>query len=157
MDNLSLSVIVAQIINFWIIFFLFKYLLWSKLVLLLNKRRKQLSSLEWSDEEVRKKIEEAEKEKFRILEEARKKAQDLIKKNEEILKKDIEIRLSEAEKKAESIIESAKRDIEKERWTMLEEMKNKVLDLSLKINWKVFWDSEKNKEFIEKEVANVKI
>jgi hypothetical protein len=39
---------------------------------------------------------------------------------------------------------------------MMQEMKEKVLDLSLKINWKVFWDSSKNKEFVEKEVSSIK-
>jgi len=157
MDDLSLSIIVAQIINFWIIFFLFKYFLWDKIVEAINERRKKIESLENSDEEVKKKIEEAEAEKKNILEEARKNAQEMQQKSDELIKRNTEIRLEEAEKKAEWIVESATRDIEKERWSMLEEIKDKVLDLSLKINWKVFWDSSKNKEFIEKEVKAVKI
>ena len=157
MDDLSLSIIVAQIINFWIIFFLFKYFLWDKIVEAINERRKKIESLENSDEEVKKKIEEAEAEKKNILEEARKNAQEMQQKSDELIKRNTEIRLEEAEKKAEWIVESATRDIEKERWSMLEEIKDKVLGLSLKINWKVFWDSSKNKEFIEKEVKAVKI
>jgi len=157
MDDLSLSVIVAQIINFWIIYWIFKHFLWDKIVKAIEDRRNKLKSLENSDDLVKEKISYAEVEAKKIKDEARKAAQELQQKNDELIKKNTEIKLKEADKKAESIVESATRDIEKERWSMLEEMKTKVLDLSLKINWKVFWDSLKNKEFIEKEVNSVKI
>jgi len=39
---------------------------------------------------------------------------------------------------------------------MLQEVKNKIIFLSLKINEKIFDNWEKNKEFIEKEVASLK-
>ncbi len=157
MDDLSLSVIVAQIINFWIIYWIFKHFLWDKIVKAIEDRRNKLKSLENSDDLVKEKISEAEAKAKKIKDEARKAAQELQQKNDELIKKNTEIKLEEADKKAESIVESATRDIEKERWSMLEEMKTKVLDLSLKINWKVFWDASKNKEFIEKEVDSVKV
>lgn len=156
MENLSLSVIVAQIINFWILFFIFKYFLWDKIISAIEERRRKLASLEKSDNLVKEKLAEAEAEAKKIKEEARKNALELQQKNDELIKKNTEIKLSEAEKKAESIVEAATREIEKERWSMLQEMKSKVLDLSLKINWKVFWDSSKNKEFVEKEVSLIK-
>ena len=110
-----------------------------------TEKKKGLKSLEEKKKEL---LERAKK----IKEEARKNALELQQKNDELIKKNTEIKLSEADKKAESIVDSANREIEKERWSMLEEMKSKVLDLSLKINWKVFWDASKNKEFVEKEV-----
>lgn len=157
MDDLSLSVIVAQIINFWIIFFIFKFFLWDKIISAIEERRKKLEALNNSDDEVKKKLEEAEEEAKKIREEARKNALELQQKNDELIKKNTEIKLAEADKKAEAITEAAQRDAEKEKLSMLQEMKSKVLDLSLKINWKVFWDASKNKEFVEKEVNSVKI
>lgn len=157
MDNLNLSVIVAQIINFLILFFLFKHFLWEKIVKAIEDRRAKLEALENSDELAKEKISDAEAEAKKIKDEARKAAQELQQKNDELIKRNTEIKLSEADKKAQAIIDSAIRDIEKERWSMLEEIKNKVIDLSLKINWKIFWDASKNKEFIEKEVNSAKI
>jgi len=157
MDDLSLSIIAAQIINFWILFFIFKHFLWESIVKAIEERRRKLKSLENSDDVVKAKLAEAALEAKKITEDARKNAQELQQKNDELIKKNTEIKLSEADKKAEAILEAATRDVEKEKWSMLEEMKNKVLDLSLKINWKVFWDSSKNKEFIEKEVNSVKV
>jgi len=40
---------------------------------------------------------------------------------------------------------------------MIDSMKEKILDLSLKINSKVFDDTTSNKEFITKEVNSIKI
>jgi hypothetical protein len=40
---------------------------------------------------------------------------------------------------------------------MLGEMKEKVLNLSLKINSKVFDNKDNNKEFISKEVNSIKL
>jgi hypothetical protein len=54
-------------------------------------------------------------------------------------------------------MDSARRDVEKERLGMLNEMKNKVLDLSLKINSKVFDKKDNNKDFITKEVNSIKL
>lgn len=156
MDDLSLPVIVAQIINFTILFFAFKYFLWDKIVAAIEERRKKLEALENSDDEVKAKLAEAEKEAKEITDKARKDAHELAQKNDELIKKNTEIKLAEADKKAESILEAANREIEKEKWSMLQEMKKKVLDLSLKINWKVFWDSSKNKDFIEKEASLIR-
>ncbi|MCD5382745.1 ATP synthase F0 subunit B [Candidatus Gracilibacteria bacterium] len=157
MDDLSLSVIVAQLINFGIIFWIFKHFLGDSIISAIEERRKKLENLENSDALVKEKISEAEAEAKKLLDEARKTAQEMKQKNEELIKRDAEIRLQEAERKAEGIVESATRDVEKERGAMLEEVKNKVVDLSLKINGKIFGDASKNKEFIEKEVNSVKI
>ena len=40
MDDIKLWVIIAQLINFWIIFFIFKYFLGEKIVTAIEERRK---------------------------------------------------------------------------------------------------------------------
>jgi hypothetical protein len=47
--------------------------------------------------------------------------------------------------------------MEKERLSMMDELKSKVLELSLKINSKVFDSNDSNKEFIKKECNSIKI
>jgi vacuolar-type H+-ATPase subunit H len=76
---------------------------------------------------------------------------------DEISKKDTLKKIRDAEEKAQGIMDSARRDVEKERLSMLEIMKEKVLDLSLKINSKVFDNKDNNKEFITKEVNSIKL
>ena len=44
MDDIKLWVIIAQLINFWIIFFIFKYFLGEKIVTAIEERRKFLKA-----------------------------------------------------------------------------------------------------------------
>jgi len=157
MDDLNIAVIIAQFINFWIVFFIFYYFLGKSIVKTIEERRIQVENLDNSDDLVREKIDQAEKEAKILLDEARSKATEMQKNADEISKKDTAKKIKDAEEKAQSIMDSAKRDVEKERLGMINDMKEKVLDLSLKINSKVFGNKDNNKEFISKEVNSIKL
>ena len=47
-------------------------------------------------------------------------------------------------------------DIEKERLSMVNTMKSKIVDLSLKLNEKIFRHEKANKDFMEKELEALK-
>ena len=157
MDDLNISVILAQLINFWLLFFIFYYFLGDTIIKTIEERRSKLENLDNSDDVVREKIEAAEKEAEVIIEGSRNKALEMQKNADEISKKDTIKKIQDAEEKAQGIMDSARRDVEKERLGMLNEMKNKVLDLSLKKNSKVFNNKDNNKEFINKEVNSIKL
>ena len=157
MDDLNVAVIIAQFINFWIIFFIFYHFLGKTIVKTIEDRRRQLESLDNSDDVVREKIEEAELEAKKIVEGSRAEALAIQNNAEELSKNDTKQKLEAAESKADAIVEAAERGIEKERLGMLDMMRDKVLDLSLKINSKVFENKDNNKEFIQKEVNSVKL
>ena len=157
MDDLNIAVIIAQLINFGIIFFIFYYFLWNTIIKTIEERRKKLENLDNSDDLVREKIEAAELEAKWIIDESRSKALEMQKNADEISKKDTIKKIKDAEEKAQWIMDSARRDVEKERLGMLNSMRDKVLDLSLKINSKVFDNKNNNKEFISKEVNSIKL
>lgn len=157
MDDLNVAVIIAQLINFWIVFFIFYYFLGNTIVKTIEERRKKMENLDNSDAVVKEKLEKAESEANEIIEDARMKASEIQKNAEDLSKKDTQKKLEEAEMKAQGIVDSAKRDLEKERLSMLDSMKEKVLDLSLKINSKVFDKKDNNKDFINKEVNSIKL
>lgn len=157
MDNLSIGVIIAQIINFWILFFIFYYFLGAKLVAIIAERKEKLEALEWSDDKIKQKLEEAEKQVEEIISNAKRDALEIQKNANELSKRDTAKKLEDAQQKAKSILDVALKDIEKERLSMTEAMKDKVLNLSLKINEKVFWDENSNKNFVEKELASLKV
>lgn len=157
MDDLNIYVILAQLINFWILFFAFYYLLGNTIIKTIEERREKLDNLDNSDSVVQEKMEAAEKEAAEIIEKARAEALAVQKNADEISKKDTLKKMQEAEDKASSIVEWAKRDVDKERLSMLESMREKVLSLSLNINSKVFDKKDSNKEFITKEVNSIKL
>lgn len=157
MEDLNIWILIAQIINFWIIFFIFYYFLWSKIVKIIEDRREQLKQLENSWDVVKQKISEAEKKAEELIAEARNKASEIQRNAEELSKRQTQEELKKAEEKANSIVESALRDIEKERLTMVTSLKDKILDYSLKVNAKLFWESQSHKDFVKKEVNSIKI
>lgn len=157
MDDLNIAVIIAQLINFWIVFFIFYYFLGNTIVKTIEERRKKIENLDNSDAVVKEKLEKAESEANEIIEDARMKASEIQKNAEDLSKKDTQKKLEEAEMKAKGIVDSAKRDLDKERLSMLDSMKEKVLGLSLKINSKVFDKKDNNKDFINKEVNSIKL
>ncbi len=157
MDDLRFWVILAQLVNFSILFWIFYHFLGSKIVQTIEDRRKQLSSLENSDAEVKAKLEQAEVEAKQLIEKARSEAANIQKNADDLAKKNIENKTQEAEQKAQSILDAAQREIEKEKGSMMNALKEKVLDLSLSINSKVFDSKDSNVEFIKKEVNSIKI
>jgi F-type H+-transporting ATPase subunit b len=157
MDDLNISVIIAQIINFSLLFYIFYHFLGKTIIKTIEERRDKLENLDNSDSVVKEKIEKAEAEAEKIITDGKSKALEIQQNAEDLSKKNTKQKIEEAEQKAESIIESANRNLEKERLSMMWELREKVLNLSLKINSKVFDNTDSNKDFIKKEVNSLKI
>lgn len=157
MENISLWVILAQLINFAVIFFLFKHFLGKKIVAWIMERRELIKSLKDSKDAAKKTLDEAEAEAKKTIEDAKLKASEIQNSALELSKKQSEAKLQEAEAKAKNILDWALRDIEKERLGMVESLKDKLLDISLKVNAKILNNEESNKEFIKKEITWVKL
>lgn len=155
MDDLNLWVIIAQIINFWVLFFIFKYFLWDKLVALIHERKAKLETLENVDADVQARMQEAEKDAGVILEKAREKALEIEQSSSTLAKKSKEKIIAEAQMQAESIVSWAKADIAKQELSMKNALKAKVVDLSLKLNEKLFTSEKVNKDFMEKEFNSI--
>lgn len=155
--DLNIWLILAQVINFWILFFIFKKFLWDKLVTLIKERKAELKDLEDVKERVKDKMDEASENAQEIIDDAKRKASDIEKNAENLAKQNKEKIINNANIEAKSIIAWAKDDIEKERQTMINSIKTKVVDLSLKLNEKLFEKEKVNKDFMEKEINSINI
>lgn len=151
MDDISIWKILASLINFLIVFFVFKYFLGEKIVNAIEERRQKIKASKEAEIMAQEKIEIADRERDLILEEARKKAAEIQEYAEELAKQNSNAIIERAEKEADFALESAKKQIEKEKLDMEEQMKSKILDLSLKLNSKIFSKEAANKDFMEKE------
>ena len=157
MDDLNVSVIIAQLINFGVLFYIFYYFLGKKIIETIEARRIKLQNLDNSDSVVKEKLDKAQVEVDQMISDWKTKALEIQKNATNLSKKDTLQKIATAEQKADWIIDSAKRNMEKERLSMMDELKSKVLELSLKINSKVFDSNDSNKEFIKKECNSIKI
>lgn len=153
MDDINLWTILAQIINFLVLFYIFKRFLWGKITDLVIERSKKLETLNNVEEDIKNKINLANEESNKLLEQARQNASKIEKDAENLAKTNKEKIVTEAEKQAKSILEWARNEIEKDRLTMINSIKSRVIDLSLKLNEKLFDKEKVNKDFMEKELS----
>ncbi len=152
MEDLKLELIIAAMINFAILFFVFKHFLWKKLSEAIEERRKHLKASAEAEDIAKAKLEEAEWQVKNILDEARNNASKIEKTAEELSKQNTAKALERASKDAEYILENAKSQTEKDRLDMINSMRSRVLDLSLKLSSKLFSKETANKDFLEKEL-----
>lgn len=156
MNDIDLTVFFAQIINFSILFLIFKKFIADHLNDAIIERRKFLEKLEWADSYYKEKILEADNEKQDILKKAKDDARGIINQSENIATIKAEEIIQKANTRVLAIIDSGKREVEKERLTMLEKMKQNAVDLSIKLNQKLFDQSCSTNSFVEKQIEKIK-
>ncbi len=152
MFDIDFWLIIAQIINFLIIFFIFKKFVSDSMNDLVEDRKALLDKLERADSYYNEKKLEAEKQELDILNQAHSEAKKFMSQTEDIASKKAKDLIDKANKEVMYILDWWKRQVEKERLTMLETMKTKIFDLSLKLNQKIFNDDDLAKKFIEDNV-----
>lgn len=104
----------------------------------ITEREEQLKKLERADEHYKEKMELAEKERKEMVENARKTSRDLMKESEIVAKAKADAIMQKANADALAVLDGGRREIEKERKTMLAQMKEHIIDVSLKLNEKMF-------------------
>ena len=155
MDELKIWIIVAQIINFSVLLFVFKYFLWDKIVKIIEERKIKLKEIELSEETVKNKLKEADLESNKILEEARLKVSQMESDSQALIARNKINLMSSAKEEADSIISAAEKEVEKGKISMLNLMKEKIVSVSLKINERLFNDKKINNDFIDKEMKDL--
>lgn len=100
-------------------------------------------------------LEEKRKEGESILEHARVKGNTLIEESETLAQSKKEKILEEAQKQAQETMNLAQKQIDTERQSMLSQMKHSVMDLSLKLNGKLFHETKASKDFLEKHIDSL--
>lgn len=114
------------------------------------------SKLEDDYKNIDKLISDANLEKENILKEARKTSSIIIQEAESIWNKKKSNIIEKAEKDAKDLIYFSKWEIEKERLWMLTTVKWKLIDLILRFNSKLFQQWNISKDYLEKELNNIK-
>lgn len=100
-------------------------------------------------------LEEKRLEGESILEKARSKGNAVIEEAESLANAKKEKIITEAETQAKETAEVAKSQIEKDRQSMISGIKKNVIDMTLKLNEKLFKDSKVSKDFIDKHIDSL--
>lgn len=155
MLELDVFIILAQLVNFGILYVLFKVFIAKKLYAKIEERKSQLEKLQKAEEHYEQKMALAEQNREEMMDETRKTTKQLMQESEDIAKQKAQEIISNANAQAISILEGGKREVEKERLSMLAQMKEHIVDVSLKLNEKMFGEKDAAKEFIKKEIQDI--
>ncbi len=152
MFEIDYWILVAQIINFLILFFIFKKFISDNLDDLIIERKANLEKIYKADFYYDEKIKEAKILKEKILSEAHKEADSRYTEIEELANIKAKKLIDKANKDIKNILESWKKEIENERLEMLKWIENNVIDLSIELNKKLFLDKTLNQKLINEQL-----
>ncbi len=152
----TLETLVIQLVMLWIILWVLNKFIFRPYIKYLDKESEKREKLEKDYKNIDKLIAEAEDKKKFLIKEAKEKSTSIISDAEDLWNKKRGAIIDKAEKDAKSIIESSHSEIEKERLTMLNWVKSKLIDLILKFNSKLFDDEKISKSYLEKELSSLK-
>jgi len=132
-----------------------KHFLWKKIADAIEERNAKIEKIELMEKEYNDKLALADKEAQEILDETRKRAEEIENFAISSANKQKSDIISKAEQEAKWMIEWATKEIEIEKNKMLSTIKTRVVDLALKVNQKLFDKSNINKDFVERELNSI--
>lgn len=160
MLGIELRILIFQILNFAILFFLLKRLVFPNFFRVLEERRKRIEEGIIAEKKAKEKILEIEKlkEKMEIKE------KEIIKETVEKIKKEAEKEKAEiilrAKKEKEKLLEEAKKMAELESKKIKEEAKKEIFQTVLEITEKILKekvDLKRDEKIIKEVINNLKI
>lgn len=131
--DIHIDLVIAWIINFLILVFLFRKLLWDKIVQQVEERKTMLAKLKKADDEYKRMIEFARKESDLIISKAEKKKNELIHEAHLVAEEDKKKIIEEGKYKVKIMKEDAERENEKLEKQLKEERIDSVKQTSKKV------------------------
>ena len=136
LSNLGINpwILVGQIVNFGILFFIFKRFLYKPILGMLEKREKKIKDGNDKAEKIEQEFAEAEKIKDKKIADAASEAQEIInqaKDNAEQARKEI---LDKSTEDAENILTKTREEIKIEKKSILEEVRQETASLATAVS-----------------------
>lgn len=139
MDELgiNLPLLVAQVINFFIVLLALRLFLYKPVLAMLDRRAQRIREGLEAAERSKQQASEAEQEVTRQLEEARRQGQALIAQAQEAATRIQEDARAQARREAEALLERARNEIQLERDQAIAELRAQFADLTISAAEKV--------------------
>lgn len=133
MENLGVDykLLIAQLINFGIFFFVFKKYIATPFMTYLSTQRKQEEARQKSLNDIKKTEEKLESMEADMRKKAKKQIDEMIAKAKEDAERVRQEIIDQAEKQAGDVVARAKEQLEEEKRALYKEVKGKTVDLSM--------------------------
>jgi F-type H+-transporting ATPase subunit b len=147
------STLIAQIINFVVLFGLLYFVAYKPIMRMLDERSRKVKESMDQTEHIKEQAELAEKETAKHIKEASKEGQKIIQKAEQVGEEIRQKSQQDAEKQSERILERAQVEIKQERDEAISELKQQFANLTIMTAGKVIdktLDKETHRELINR-------
>jgi len=151
--GINVSTLLAQVINFVILFGLLYLVAYKPIMRMLDERSRRVKESIEQTEEIKEQAEMAEKETAKRIQEANKESQKIIQKAEQAGEEIRQKAQLDAEKQTEKILKRAQVEIEQERDEIINELRQQFANLTIMTAGKVIdktLDKKAHRELIEK-------
>lgn len=153
--HIEAGMLLAQFVNFVIVLLVLYKFAYGPVLKLLNERTAKIEKGLADAEASHKKLSEISEKEAAVLVEARKQAQEIIKKAEEMATTQSQAIVVTAKEQTEKMMETAKKQIEQEKEKLLAEVKTEVANLVVMATEKIIHeklDSVKDRELINQSI-----
>ena len=150
--GISVSGLVAQLINVAILLLLLYFVLYKPVLRMFNERSNRIKESMDQAEEIKQKMTETEEQVREQLEAARKEGQNMLAQAGQMGEQVKEVARQEARQEAEATIARARLEIDRERDKAIEELRRQFVDLAIVAAEKVIvetLDKEKHRRLID--------
>jgi F-type H+-transporting ATPase subunit b len=139
--GLNVPVLVAQLINFFVLLILLRLFLYRPILEMLDRRSQRIREGLAAAEQSKEQAAEAEQEVARQLDEARRQGQTLVSQAQETSTRIQEEARNQARREAEQLLERARNEIQLERDQAIAELRKEFADLTIAAAEKVIGQS----------------
>jgi F-type H+-transporting ATPase subunit b len=151
--GINVSTLLAQVINFVILFGLLYFVAYKPIMRMLDQRSRKIKESMDQTEHIKEQAEQAEKETVRQIQEASREGQRIIQKAEKVGDEIRQKAQLDAEMQSEKILKRAQVEIKQERDEAISELKQQFANLTILTAGKVIektLDKEAHRELINK-------
>lgn len=151
--GINVSTLIAQVVNFVILFGLLYFVAYKPLMRMFDERSRRIKESLEQTEQIKEQAEMAEKETAERIQEASKESQKIIKKAEQAGEEIRQKAQLDAEKQSEKILKRAQAEIKQERDEAVSELRRNFAGLTIMTAGKVIdktLDKKTHRELIEK-------
>lgn len=156
--GIDLKLLISQIINFLVLFFLLSKLLYKPILKLLEERKKKIAQTLEDSQKLREELVKIEEDRKKILAEVRKEGEITLKKQIDLAEEKRKEIIEAAQKEAQRIIGETRTQLEQEKENMTREVAKRtgklVIDLTKRIISQI--DSETQHKILDKMIKDLR-
>ncbi|EKE19695.1 MAG: hypothetical protein ACD_8C00124G0044 [uncultured bacterium] len=157
--GLNVKILLAQLINFGVLVFVIYKFAYGPIMKVLDERQEKIEKGISNANEAGKKLVQIEEKEKLVLAEAKKEAQEIIKKAQEIAESGKAQIIETTKQEAANIMANTQKKIEQEREKIMGEIKGEISGLILTVTEKIInekLDNDKDKKLVEDMIVSIK-